>query len=77
MRELLRPATRTDLLQLLCFGSWLLALVVTLRNILVTSLDFMNGNAIPWAKVGSIQVVAILFYVAYLYLRRAVTRSDT
>ena len=76
VRELLRPATKSDIRRLICLACALLALVVTVQNILRVTLQLMRGVSVTWERVGIIQAIAILFYVAYIYLKRSINRNE-
>lgn len=76
VRELLRPATKSDILRLVCVACALLALVVTVQNVLRVTVRLIDGASVPWERVGIIQAIAILFYVSYVYLKRSINRDE-
>lgn len=75
-QELLRPATKREVLQLFCFACALLALALTIQNVVRATVQIINGVSVPWERVSIIQAMAIFFYLVYVYLKRYINRIE-
>jgi hypothetical protein len=71
VQELLRPATKSEIHWLVCFSFSLLAILITIQNVIRTAAQLIRGMGVPWERVIIVQIIAIMFYVAYAYLRRS------
>lgn len=71
VQELLRPATKSEIHGLVCFSFSLLAILITIQNVIRTAVQLIRGIDVPWDRVIIVQIIAILFYVAYVYVRRS------